>query len=344
MEHVILTPEKKTYIISSAGVAGHEEDAGPLGGSFDMVDTTDDRFGQETWEKSESEMQRLALSAALKKVNLSEKEVGIMLAGDLLNQCVGSNYGLSDFKIPYLGLYGACSTASEGMLLSTLLCSSGVKRAAAVTSSHYCSAERQFRFPLEYGGQRPPTAQWTVTAAGAFLISSEKDDLRKIETDFVPTVTEVLPGYIVDKGISDVNNMGAAMAPAAADTIFRYFNESGKSPSDFDMIITGDLGREGSGILVDLLYSEGVDISKQHVDCGCLIYNVDETDKHAGGSGCGCSAVVMASHILPSISSGKLSNVLFIGTGALMSPLVLNQGGTIPGVAHLVHISGERVS
>lgn len=343
MEHKIITPRKKTVILATAGVAGHEEEAGPLGGSFDMVDTVDDRFGQETWEKSESEMQRLALSAALSKASLSEKELSTMLAGDLLNQCVGSNYGLSDFRIPYLGLYGACSTASEGILLGTLLCSGGMKRCAAVTSSHYCSAERQFRFPLEYGGQRPPTAQWTVTGSGAFIMSSDENDMAASRYDILPCVTGVLPGYIVDKGISDVNNMGAAMAPAAADTILRYFKLSEDDPFDFDMIVTGDLGREGSGILVDLLYTEGLDISKQHIDCGCIIYNIDESDKHAGGSGCGCSAVVMASHILPNVIAGKIKNVLFIGTGALMSPLVLNQGGTIPGVGHLVRISGEKV-
>ncbi|MBR6807132.1 MAG: stage V sporulation protein AD [Clostridia bacterium] len=341
MEHRIIIPKNKTVILSTAGVAGHEEGAGPLGGSFDITDNDEDRFGQETWEKSESEMQRLALSAALSKASLCENELSVMLAGDLLNQCVGSNYGLSGFRIPYLGLYGACSTSAEGILLGTLLCSSGLRRCAAVTSSHYCSAERQFRFPLEYGGQRPPTAQWTVTASGAFIISSDEGDIENAKETVLPTVTGVLPGYIIDKGISDVNNMGAAMAPAAADTILRYFKLSGDAPCDFDMIVTGDLGREGSGILVDLLYSEGLDISKQHVDCGCMIYNADEADKHAGGSGCGCSAVVMASHILPNITYGKLKNVLFIGTGALMSPLVLNQGGTIPGVGHLIRFRGD---
>lgn len=342
MAQNIIRPDRKVYIITSAAVAGHEEESGPLGGGFDVTDTDEDRFGMDTWEKSESEMQRLAVGCALDKAGIETGETDLMLAGDLLNQCVGSNYGLSGYRIPYLGLYGACSTASEGLLLGSLLCSSSIKRCLAVTSSHYCSAERQFRFPLEYGGQRPPTAQWTVTGSGAFLLSSDADDLHRVKDPYVPRIEEVLPGCVVDKGISDVNNMGAAMAPAAADTLLRYFAE-GSSPSEYDMIITGDLGREGSGILVDLLRKDGIDVSRNHVDCGCMIYDIDGADKHAGGSGCGCSAVVMASHILGNMRAGNVRDVLFVGTGALMSPLVLNQGSTIPGIGHLVRIAAERV-
>ncbi|MBR5447676.1 MAG: stage V sporulation protein AD [Clostridia bacterium] len=342
MAHEIITPKRDVYIISSGAVAGHEEEAGPLGGSFDAVDTNEDRFGEDTWEKAESEMQRLAVGFALEKAGCDTTSVGAMLAGDLLNQCVGSNYGLTSYRIPYMGLYGACSTASEGMLLGSLLCSSAIDRALAVTSSHYCSAERQFRFPLEYGGQRPPTAQWTVTGSGAFLLSGVRDDIKQLDSEYVPRIAEVLPGYVVDRGISDVNNMGAAMAPAAADTLQRYFKE-GRDPKDFDLIITGDLGSEGSGILCELLAEEGIDISDSHVDCGCIIYNADEADKHAGGSGCGCSAVVMAAHVLKNIREGVVSDVLFVGTGALMSPLVLSQGSSIPGIGHLVRIKGEKV-
>ena len=339
MPHGIIKLKEKIRVISRASVAGREEYKGPLGGSFDVTDTEDDSFGMDTWEKAESEMQRLALGRALEKSRLTVDDIDAMFAGDLLNQCVGSNYGLTDYKIPYFGLYGACSTAAEGMLLASLACSVRPSRYAAVTSSHYCSAERQFRFPLEYRGQRTPTSQWTVTGSGAFILSSVETD--RAEGAFTPCVTELLPGYVTDRGINNVNNMGAAMAPAAADTLFRYFKE-GDSPDSFDMIITGDLGREGSAILTELLSSEGIDITKRHVDCGCMIYNADSSDKHAGGSGCGCSAVVMASNILAGIENGTIRNILFVGTGALMSPLVLNQGSTIPGIGHLIHIVGEE--
>lgn len=339
MSQGIIKLTKRIKILSSAAVVGREEEMGPLGGSFDLSDTKDDKFGMDTWEKAESEMQRLALGCAMAKCTLTEKDIDAMFAGDLLNQCVGSNYGLSDYRIPYFGLYGACSTASEGMLLASLVCDGRQSRCAAVTSSHYCSAERQFRYPLEYGGQRAPTAQWTVTGAGAFVLSSVEEDT--VDDEYTPCVTEVMPGIVVDRGINDVNNMGAAMAPAAADTLYRYFNE-GVSPDELDMIITGDLGREGSALLIDLLYSAGIDIESRHVDCGKIIYNADTADKHAGGSGCGCSAVVMAAHILRNIREGRLKNVVFVGTGALMSPLILNQGSTIPGIGHLVRITGER--
>lgn len=339
MAHEIIKLKEKVRIISTAAVAGREEQNGPLGGSFDVTDTKDDSFGMDTWEKAESEMQRLALGLAMEKAKLTVDDVDAMFAGDLLNQCVGSNYGLADYRIPYFGLYGACSTAAEGMLLASLVCSSGPMRCAAVTSSHYCSAERQFRYPLEYGGQRTPTSQWTVTGSGAFILSSMDDD--EPYTPFVPCVTEVLPGYVIDRGINNINNMGAAMAPAAADTLYRYF-KCGHIPEEFDMIITGDLGREGSEILKELLETEGIDITERHVDCGNIIYNADSADKHAGGSGCGCSAVVMAANILRNISEGVINNVLFVGTGALMSPLALNQGSTIPGIGHLLHIKGEK--
>ena len=316
-------------IISSASVVGKNEYDGPLGEYFDIHDPSD-KFGRKTWEQAESEMQRLAFNTALSKLSLSERSIDALFAGDLLNQCVGSSYGLLDFDIPYFGLYGACSTAAESIMLASACVSAGYfNRAAAVTSSHYCSAERQYRSPIEYGAQRSPTAQWTVTGAGAFIIAEG----GKVK------ICEGLPGIVIEKGISDASNMGAAMAPAAADTILRYFSSSGYSPRDFDMIVTGDLGKEGGAILCELLYSEGLDIKKQYADCGTLIYDCDAQDKHAGGSGCGCSAVVLSSYLLPLLESGEASDILLIGTGAMMSPSSIQQGFSIPAVAHLLRFS-----
>ena len=226
--------------------------------------------------------------------------------------------------------------------MSAVYASSVCKRCASVTSSHFCSAERQFRYPLEYGGQRPPTAQWTVTGAGAFVYSSDVRDLMAYQYDTVPEIVSVMPGRLTDWGITDAGNMGAAMAPAASDTLERFMAHH--SPSEYDMIITGDLGREGSAILVDLLKSKNIDISANHVDCGMMIYNSDKSDTHAGASGCGCSAVVMAADILENIRQGKLKKVLFMATGALMNTLSVNQGQSIPGVAHLVEIHAADVT
>ena len=319
-------------IVSAASVVGKYEYEGPLGDCFDLYDATE-KFGMKTWEKAESEMQRLAFNTALSKVSVTERRIDALFAGDLLNQCVGSAYGLLDFDIPYFGLYGACSTAAEGLLLSAATVSAGYfETVGAVTSSHYCSAERQYRTPLEYGSQRSPTAQWTVTGSGAFLVRSE----GKVR------ICEGLPGIVVEKGINDASNMGAAMAPAAADTILRYFRLSGKSPEEFDLIVTGDLGWEGGDILCDLLHAEGLDISSRYNDCGMMIYNREGQDMHAGGSGCGCSAVVLASHLLPRLERGELRNILFLGTGAMMSPSSIQQGEAIPGVAHLLRICHEK--
>ena len=319
----------RASVSASASVVGKDESNGPLGECFDISDPSD-KFGMNTWEQAESEMQRLAFNTALSKLSLSERSIDALFAGDLLNQCVGSSYGLLDFDIPYFGLYGACSTAVEGITLACACVSAGYfNRAAAVTSSHYCAAERQYRSPIEYGAQRSPTAQWTVTGAGAFIIS----DSGKVK------ITEALPGIVIDKGISDASNMGAAMAPAAADTILRYFSSSGYSPSDFDMIVTGDLGKEGGEILCELLNTEGLDIKDRYADCGTLIYDIKAQDKHAGGSGCGCSAVVLASYLLPMLECGELSDILLIGTGAMMSPSSIQQGFSIPAVAHLLRFS-----
>lgn len=336
----IISLSKRVYIVSSGSVAGQKEKKGPLGNLFDL--SGDDRFGKDTWEKSEAEMQRLALGIALQKCEMTAEHIDALFAGDLINQCISSSYGLLEYKIPFLGLFGACSTCAEGLLMASVYASSYYKRCAAVTSSHFCSAERQFRYPLEYGGQRPPTSQWTVTGSGAFLVSSDANDIMLNRSVYIPEIVEVLPGKIVDRGISDANNMGAAMAPSAADTLERFF--TAHSPDEFDLIVTGDLGREGSAILVDLLLAKGIDISRNHADCGCMIYDPKSSDTHAGGSGCGCSAVVLSADILENIKSGKLSNMLFIGTGALMNPLSVNQGQTIPGIAHLVNIKGTKIS
>ena len=317
------------YISASASVVGKYEHEGPLGDLFDIHDPSD-KFGMNTWEQAESEMQRLAFNTALSKLSVNERRIEALFAGDLLNQCVGSSYGLLDFDIPYFGLYGACSTAAEGIMLAAACVSAGYfNSAAAVTSSHYCSAERQYRSPIEYGAQRSPTAQWTVTGAGAFMLSGN----GKVK------VSEALPGIVIDKGISDASNMGAAMAPAAADTLLRYFSDSGYSPSDFDMIVTGDLGAEGGSILCELLYAEGIKLKENYAACGTLIYDLKNQDKHAGGSGCGCSAVVLSSYILPMLQSGDASNVLLVGTGAMMSPSSIQQGFSIPAVAHLLRFS-----
>lgn len=314
--------------VSAAGIVGSREHEGPLGERFDEY-SDDDRFEQDTWEKAESEMQRRAFSIAMKRGEVREDGIDALFAGDLLNQCVGSAYGLSEFDIPYFGLYGACSTCAEGLILAASLTSAGYCRhAGAVTSSHYCAAERQYRTPLEYGAQRAQTAQRTVTGAGAFIVGRGGD----------VKIKEALGGVVIDKGVNDTSNMGAAMAPAALSTLVRYFSESGRMPSDFDLIVTGDLGYEGGEILCRLAATEGYDISDVYYDCGIAIFDREAQDTHAGGSGCGCSAVVLACELLPKMLDGKISDILFIGTGAMMSPSSINQGFSIPAVAHLLHI------
>ena len=315
-------------VLSAASVVGKLEKNGPLGACFDLH-SADDRFGQKTWEKAEAEMQRLALNTALAKGELREEGLDALFAGDLLNQCIGAAYGLKDFTVPYFGLYGACSTAAEGLVLASMLVSGGfLGRAAAIASSHNCTAERQYRSPIEYGSQRTPTAQWTVTGAGAFVVGSCEES--------VALIRGVMPGIVVEKGIRDAANMGAAMAPAAADTLLRFFAATGKRPEDFDLIVTGDLGYEGGDILCELMRMEGVDIRGVYNDCGMMIYSREVQDTHAGGSGCGCSAAVLASYLLPKLAAGELRRVLMLGTGAMMSPQSVQQGQYIPAVAHLV--------
>ena len=332
MQEKLLKFDGRAAIVSTASVVGKYEFEGPLGDCFDLHDPTD-KFGMKTWEKAESEMQRLAFNTALAKVSASERSIGALFAGDLLNQCVGSSYGLLDFDVPYFGLYGACSTAAEGLMLAAMSCAAGYfSTCAAVTSSHYCSAERQYRTPIEYGAQRSPTAQWTVTGAGAFIVRNEGS----------VHIAEALPGIVIEKGINDASNMGAAMAPAAADTLLRYFRLSGRRPEEFDRIVTGDLGFEGGSILCELLLAEGLDIRDRFDDCGMLIYDRSKQDMHAGGSGCGCSAVTVASHFCPMLERGDYKRILFLGTGAMMSPASIQQGEAIPAIAHLVHLCNKN--
>lgn len=326
--------ELDAQIIAAASVAGHKEREGPLGERFDLWDMTD-RFGMKTWEGAESEMQRMAFNTVLAKARLKDGDIGALFAGDLLNQCVGSAYGLLDFDIPYFGLYGACSTCAESLLLASTMVSNGVfDYCGAVTSSHYCSAERQYRTPLEYGGQRPPTAQWTVTGSGAFIV---KKAGAGCVTNAV--VRRGMPGKAMEKGVNDANNMGAAMAPAAEDTLIRFFRETATAPADYDLIVTGDLGYEGGTILCELMKADGFDLADRYTDCGQLIYYKTEQDVHGGGSGCGCSAVVLAADLLPKLERGELQRILFLSTGAMMSPDSIKQGQNIPAVAHLLEIT-----
>lgn len=341
------------YILSAASAVGGKEQEGPLGGCFDFCNPGD-RYGQDTWEKAESEMQRIAMETAIGRAGVDTGGIGLLFAGDLLNQCVGSAYGLLSFDVPYCGLYGACSTCAESLLLASSFVGAGLVRyAAAVTSSHNAAAERQFRSPIEYGGQRPPTGQWTVTGAGAFIVTSEEElregreertqePPRPAEKNRTPrplcAVTACMPGIVTEMGISDANNMGAAMAPAAESTLLRFFRVTDTRPDDYDLIVTGDLGWEGGRILCDLIGADGVDIRRQYNDCGMLIYSRFTQDTHSGGSGCGCSAVVLASYLLPRIASGAIRSMLFMATGAMMSPDSVKQGQGIPGVAHLLRL------
>ncbi|MBQ7661659.1 MAG: stage V sporulation protein AD [Clostridia bacterium] len=322
----MIVKTEHAFIRAFAAAVGKKEGEGPLGRQFDYVDT-DDRFGQPTWEMAESECARLALSLALAK--LPDAAADLLIAGDLQNQCVSSAYGLLDFEIPYLGIYGACSNLTEGMALGAMLLSGGAaKRVALVTSSHNCAAERQFRSPIEYGGQRTPTAQWTVTGAGGYILDAAHGDVR---------ICDCLIGRVQDVGLRDLTDMGAAMAPAAADTLFRYFEESGTRPEDYDAVITGDLGAHGSLLLGTLCRDRDLPL-ENHFDCGNLIYDASQ-DVHAGGSGCGCSATVLGAKFLPMLGRGELSSVLMLATGALMSKDSVAQGRSIPAIAHLVHLA-----
>lgn len=320
--------EETPFCVAAASVVGSKEGEGPLADLFDKV-LEDDKFGQQTWEEAESALQHEALCKAIEKANINKNELRYIFAGDLLGQTIASSFGLMDFKIPLFGIYGACSTCGEGLSLGAMTVAAGyADMLAVVTSSHFASAERQFRFPLEYANQRPKSATWTVTGSGAFLLSS-----RKTETALAK-ITGVTTGKIVDYGIKDSMNMGAAMAPAAADLILTNLTDFGRKPMDYDAIITGDLGEVGSQILVELLLERGVDIQKQHKDCGTTIFDCSKQNVGSGGSGCGCAAATLASCFLPMIKAGKMNRILFVPTGALLSTVSFNEGQSVPGIAH----------
>lgn len=324
--------EEMPSIIGYSSIAGKLESQGPLGKGFDKI-IYDSYDGKDTYEQAESQFQTEAVSTALAKAKVSAEEVNFIFAGDLLNQCIGSSFGLIDFNIPYLGQYGACSTMAQGLIMASVFVESGgANIAMCVTSSHFCSAERQYRFPMEYGGVRTPTAQWTVTGSGSCVLRNAKKG---------PCVARATVGKIVDLKVKDANNMGAAMAPAAAQTLLWYFEDTNTKPEDYDLILTGDLGEVGTKSLYDLLLLEGIDIKANHNDCGLMIYDREKQDVHAGGSGCGCAASVFCSEILNKVSSKILNNILFMATGALMSPTSSGQGASIPSVAHLVNIKNR---
>ncbi len=317
-------------ITGFAAIGGKEEGKGPLGGHFDKI-FQDPYLGEKSWEHAESRLQFNAVNCLLEKTGVPSSNIQMMFAGDLINQCTSSYFAARDLKIPLYGIYGACSTMGEALHLGSMAVAGNfADNALAVTSSHFCSSEKQFRYPLEYGGQRPPTSQWTVTGAGALLIEKNGSPIK---------VTHITTGKIVDMGISDANNMGAAMAPAAADTLLTHFKDTGFTPSDYDLIVSGDLGRLGKALLCKLMSNQGIDISSHYDDCGCMIYDIDTQDKHCGGSGCGCSASVLCSYLLPLMKKKKIKRMLFMPTGALMSPLTCQQGDCIAGVAHAVTIT-----
>lgn len=315
-------------ISATASIVGPKEGKGPLANYFDMT-LDDELWGEKSWEMAESKLVRETLAKTAAKASISVSGLDYILAGDLLNQCIAANFGLRESGVPLFGVYGACSTMGEAMSLGAMLIDGGfAANVMCMTSSHFCSAEKQFRYPLELGSQRPPTAQWTVTGAGGALLSSEGKG---------PYITKITTGKIVDMGIKDQNNMGAAMAPAAADTIFAHFEDTGLPQDYYDMVVTGDLGHIGSEILDDLLSSNGVRIGGILNDCGLLIFDKTQ-DAHAGGSGCGCSATVFAGFLYDRLKNGKVNKILFVPTGALLSSTSVQQGETIPCIAHALSI------
>ncbi|MBQ9600130.1 MAG: stage V sporulation protein AD [Clostridia bacterium] len=324
--------ERPVYIRETAAIVGVKEGEGPLSEEFDEV-LTDDTLGEKTWEKSESALQKKAAYKALDKAGMKQGEIDYALAGDLINQCIGAHYSMRDMDIPFLGLYGACSTMTESLSIGSMLIGGGfANNVMCLTSSHFCTAEKQFRNPLEYGGQRTPSAQWTVTGSGCAILSAEKGMAR---------ITAVTSGKVIDKGINDLSNMGAAMAPAAIDTLLAHFKATNTKPQDYDLILTGDLGHIGSDIIIDLMQKEGYDLRNIHNDCGKLIFDREKQDTHAGGSGCGCCASVLCGHIMKEINRGKLHKILVMATGALMNPMIVQQGESIPCIAHAVEIEKE---
>lgn len=327
------TFESPPVITTWASVAGKKEAEGPLGSTFDITDN-DAYFGQKTWEQGEKQMQQIALKTLADKASMQVKDFGLVFSGDLLNQCIGSSFTLRNTGVPHLGLYGACSTMAESLLMASMAIGGGfTDNAVAMTSSHFASSERQYRFPLGYGGQRTPTAQWTVTGSGAALVRRNGKG---------PRITACTVGTVTDLGIKDANNMGAAMAPAALATIRAHFNDMSTDAGDFDLIVTGDLGQLGKEMLLTLAQKDGLSLGGKLADCGTLVFDILKQDVHAGGSGCGCSAITLCGDLLNKLNTGKLKRILFCGTGALLSPTSTQQGLPIPGVCHAVCICGGQ--
>ena len=316
-------------IVDTASIVGKKEGEGPLASYFDYI-LEDEYWGEKSFEKTESKILYETINRVIQKSNKTTSNINYILAGDLLNQCISSAYAIRDTNIPFLGLYGACSTMVESLCVGSMLVDGGfANNVIAVTSSHFCTAERQFRFPLELGSQRPPTAQWTVTGSGAAVLSNEGNG---------PKITTITTGKIVDMGIKDANNMGAAMAGAAVDTIYAHFNETGRNVDYYDLIVTGDLGHIGLDLTNEMLNKLGVNIEKKYTDCGVLIFDKEKQDTHAGGSGCGCCATVFAGYLFKKLMAKELNRILLIATGALMSTTALQQGESIPGIAHAISI------
>ena len=333
------------FIREWASAVGKKEGEGPLGQLFDFV-SGDDLLGNITWEEAESAFQKKAVSLLFEKDEDAYNRARFILAGDLLGQEIASSFGLKDLRIPMFGLYGACSTCGESLSLGSMLIDGGfAEQLVCVTSSHFASAEKEFRYPLDYGSQRPPCATWTVTGSGAYLLSREPGEglprQGVIERRYQVAITAVTTGKIMDYGIKDTMNMGACMAPAACDTIYRNLKDFDRQPNYYDKIITGDLGTVGRKVLLDLLKQKGFDISDRHMDCGIEIFNGEEQGTNAGGSGCGCAASVLAAYLLPRLASGEWKRILFLPTGALLSKVSFNEGKSIPGIAHAVVI--ERI-
>ncbi len=323
--------ERPVYILNSASVVGTKEGQGPLGLLFDKVGR-DDMFGCKTWEEAESTLQKEAVGLALEKAGLRPEDISYIFAGDLLGQSMATSFGISSYQIPLLGVYGACSTCGESLALGAMSIAGGfADKVACVTSSHFASAEKEFRFPLDYGSQRPLSATWTVTGSGAFVLTDEPEGGGRKARARISAMTV---GKVVDYGLKDSMNMGACMAPAAASTLEQHFTDFAGQPEEYDKIITGDLGKVGQRVLIDLLRKQGYDISEQHMDCGLEIYDAASQDTHAGGSGCGCSAVTLSAYILKQLEEGNWKKVLFMPTGALLSKTSFNEGMSVPGIAH----------
>ena len=320
--------DRPATILETACIAGPKEADGPLARYFDKC-IEDEMYEEKTWEKAESKIIKETVNTLISKSGIASAEIEYCFAGDLLNQCISSSFGLRELNIPFFGIFGACSTFVEGLSLASVFIDGGINKVLCSASSHFCSSERQFRFPLELGNQRPPTSQWTVTACGSAILSSTGEG---------PFVTSITTGKIVDMGIKDANNMGAAMAPAAFDTIMTHFKDTGRSPSYYDAILTGDLGYIGRDIVIDLFMQNGYNMKSVYNDCGVLIFDKENQDTHSGGSGCGCCASVFSGYLFDQLKNKKIKRLLLVATGALMNSMSAQQGESIPGIAHAISI------